>query len=317
MGSRQRQEQADLDHTHPLAARAQIFGGIAGGFGAGPHQHDDPFGVRVAEVVERVVATAGQVGELVHGGLNDVRHLGVERIDRLAALEIDVGVLRRAADERPIRIQRSGAMRQHQIVVDHRPDFAIGQQSELVDLMRGAEAVEEMDEGHPRLQRGRLGDQRHVVRFLHRTGRQQAEAGGADRHHVLMVAEDRQALGRQRAGGDVEHRRGQLAGDLVHVGDHQHEPLRRGEGGGQRPGLQRAVRRAGRAALALHFHHHGHAAPDVLDAFRGPLVGQFSHGRGWGNGIDGANFVDPIGDVGGGLVAFDGSDLPFGHYCSL
>ena len=33
-------------------------------------------------------------------------------------------------------------------------------------------------------------------------------------------------------------RRGQLAGDLEHVGDHQQQALRRREGGGQRAGLQ-------------------------------------------------------------------------------
>ncbi len=41
--------------------------------------------------------------------------------------------------------------------------------------------------------------------------------------------------------GDVEDRRRQLAGDLVHVGDHQQQALRRREGRRQRAGLQRAV----------------------------------------------------------------------------
>jgi hypothetical protein len=45
----------------------------------------------------------------------------------------------------------------------------------------------------------------------------------------------------------VEDGAGQLARDLVHIGDHQQQALRGGEGGGQRAGLQRAV--------------HGSAAP--------------------------------------------------------
>ena len=57
--------------------------------------------------------------------------------------------------------------------------------------------------------------------------------------------------------------RGQLAGDLVHVGDHQQQALRRGEGGGERAGLQRAVEGAGGAAFALHLDHRRHGAPDV------------------------------------------------------
>ena len=47
-----------------------------------------------------------------------------------------------------------------------------------------------------------------------------------------------ESAGGDGAGGYVEHRRSQLPGDLVHVGEHQEQTLRCGEGGGQRPGLQ-------------------------------------------------------------------------------
>jgi hypothetical protein len=63
------------------------------------------------------------------------------------------------------------AMRDDQIVVDHLPKHLVRQQCQFVDLVRGAEAIEEMDEGHPRLERCRLRDQRHVVRFLDGAGR--------------------------------------------------------------------------------------------------------------------------------------------------
>ena len=43
-----------------------------------------------------------------------------------------------------------------------------------------------------------------------------------------------------------------LAGDLVHVGDHQQQALGGGVGGGQGAGGQRAVHRAGGAGLGLH-----------------------------------------------------------------
>jgi hypothetical protein len=41
-------------------------------------------------------------------------------------------------------------------------------------------------------------------------------------------------------------------GDFVHVGDHRQEPLRCGESGGERTGLQSSVEGSGGAALALH-----------------------------------------------------------------
>jgi hypothetical protein len=50
------QVQPNLQHADFLAARVQIIGGFAGGFRAGTHQDHHPLGVRIAEVVEQVVA---------------------------------------------------------------------------------------------------------------------------------------------------------------------------------------------------------------------------------------------------------------------
>ncbi len=83
------------------------------------------------------------------------------------------------------------------IVVDHGAQIVLAQLMDLIDFMRGTEAVEEVDEGDARLQGGRMGDQRQILRLLHRGAAQHGEAGTAGRHHVLMVAEDRQPLGRQ------------------------------------------------------------------------------------------------------------------------
>ena len=68
-----------------------------------------------------------------------------------------------------------------------------------------------------------------------------------------MIAEDGQGMISQGTGGNVEHARQQLAGDLVHVGDHQQQALGCGVGGGQRAALKGAVYRAGGAGFRLHF----------------------------------------------------------------
>ncbi len=64
-----------------------------------------------------------------------------------------------------------------------------------------------------------------VHRFLYRIGRQQCEAGLAGGHRILVIAKNRQRLRRDRARGDVDHRRRQFARNLVHVGDHQQQAL--------------------------------------------------------------------------------------------
>jgi len=56
--------------------------------------------------------------------------------------------------------------------------------------VRGAEAVEEVNERDAGLERGGLRNQRQVVRFLHRIRRQHRPAGGAASHHVGVIAED-------------------------------------------------------------------------------------------------------------------------------
>ena len=152
-------------------------------------------------------------------------------------------------------------------------------------------------------ERRRLRDQRQIVRFLHRGRGQHREADHARAHHVRVIAEDRQRLRGDRPRRHVKDARRQLAGDLVHVGQHQQESLRRRERRGQRAALQRAVHRAGRAALRLHLLDDRHLAPDVLDALGGPRVGQLRHRRRGRDRKDGADLVDAIRDVGGGRVA--------------
>ena len=193
-----------------------------------------------------------------------------------------------------------------EVVIDHGADGGVIDEVERVDFVGGAEAVEEMQHGDAGAQGGGVGDEGEVMGFLHRGGGEQGEAGAAGGHHVGMVAEDRQGLGGDGAGGDVEDHGGEFAGDLEHVGQHQQQALRCGEGGGERAGLERAVQGAGGPRLGLHFLHHGDVAPDVRCALGRPLVGQFGHRGGGGDGVDGADFADPVGDVGDGGVAVHG-----------
>ena len=131
-----------------------------------------------------------------------------------------------------------------------------------------------------------------------------------------MVAEDRQGVGGHGAGGDVHREGGQLAGDLVHVGDHQEEALRRREGRRERPGLQGPVDRPGRAALGLHLDHVGHDAPDVLAALRRPLVAELAHVRRGGDRVDRDHFAQAVGDRGRRFVPVHRDHVPAGHWTS-
>ena len=129
--------------------------------------------------------------------------------------------------------------------------------------MGGSESVEEVHERYPGRQRGSLRDQSQVVGFLHRGGPEKREPRLPNRHHVRVVAEDRQPLRGNGPGCDTDNGRGQFARDLVHVRNHQQQTLRRREGRGERAALQGSVQRARSAALALHLDDRGDSAPHV------------------------------------------------------
>ena len=226
-------EQADFEQADLLAGGEHGFHRLVRHFRAGAHHDDDALGIGRADVIEQVVLAAGDPGELVHRVLHDGGGGQVVGIAGFARLEVDVGILRGAADDGTVGRERARAVGEHQVLVDHGAHVVGGKLLDLGDFVRGAEAVEEVQEGDARFQGGGLGDQRHVHDFLHRVRGEHAEAGGARGHHVAVVAEDGERLGGQGAGGDVEHRAGEFAGDLVHVGDHQQQALRCREGGGR------------------------------------------------------------------------------------
>ena len=217
----------------------------------------------MSRVLDEPVGAPGAPGEGVHRLLDDPGDPGVVRVDGLAALEVDVGVLCGAADERPLRRQRALAVFADEVVGDEGPQVVVLEPLHRRDLVRGAEPVEEVQERHPAAQGGRLRDEREVVRLLDRRRRQQGEAGLTHGHDVGVVTEDGQALGGERSGGDLEHRRGELPGDLVHVRDHEQQALGRRVRRAHRAALERAVHGPCRACLALHLHDRRDGAPDV------------------------------------------------------
>jgi len=213
------------DHADALALGLQPGSRLGGRLGARGHQHQHPLGLGVPGVLDQPVATPGQISKPRQHLFDDLRSLLVVAVERLTRLEESVGVLRGTPHHRPVRIQRALAMLLDQIVVDHRAELIVLEPHDLVDLVRGAEAVEEVQEGHARAQRGGLGDERHVVGLL-RVGRgehgEPAAARGVD---VGVIAEDRQRMRGHCPRSDVQHAGRELAGDLVHVGQHQQQAL--------------------------------------------------------------------------------------------
>ena len=301
--------QVNLHHTDLDAAGVHVIDGLLGSLSAGAHDDHDLGGVGIAVVVEQVVGTAGQLGDLLHFLLDDGGNSIVILVRRFAVLEVDVAVLRSALLMGMLGVHRAGAelgnliertQLGHILVVDH---------LDLLNLVRGAEAVEEVQERNRGTQGGQVSHQRQVHSLLHGVGCQHRKTGLTAGHHVGMIAEDVQRVSGKGAGGDVEDAGQQLAGDLVHVRDHQQQALGRGESRSQRASDQRAVHGAGCAGLGLHLGDLHLLTEEVETAVGSPLIRRFGHGGRRSDGVDGRDVTECICNVARSRVPINGHFL--------
>ena len=276
------------------------------GLAGGTHRDDDFFRVLGAVIIEQVIFASGELGHLRHVFFDDRGDRFVILVGGFTVLEVDVRVLRGALLMRMIRVQGALSEFGDLVPIDQLGDFVIIVRVDLLDFVAGAEAVKEMKERHRALDRGQMRDQRHVLGFLNAGGGQHRKARLAAGHHVGVVAENGQGVRGQRARGNVEHAGQQLAGDFVHIGDHQQQALGRRKGRRQRARRQGAVHGAGSAAFGLHLGHVYLLAEQVLPALRRPLVDVLGHRRGGGDGVDRCYVAKGIGDVADGAVAVNG-----------
>ena len=204
-------------------------------------------------------------------------------------------------------------MRQYGLLVEHCVDRLVGDGDCLVHLVRGAESIEKVEERNARLQRGDVRHQGQVGSLLHGARRQHGVSRGAAGHHVRVVAEDGQRMGRHRARGHMNDVAGQLPSDLVHVGDHQQQSLRRGKCSAEGARLQCAMHGASGPALALHLGDQWHGAPDVLASRCLPLIGPLRHGGRRGDRVDGDHLRKPVRHPCTGLISVQNRRLLFTH----
>ncbi len=208
-----------------------------------------------------------------------------------------------------LRVQAALTEGIDRIHVDHLGQIVIIPDGDLLDLVRGTEAVKEVQERNAALDGGQMRHRGQIHNFLHVALSEHGKAGLAAGHDVGLIAENGQRVRRERAGRHVEHGREQLTCHLVHVRDHEQQALRGGVRRGQGAGIQRTVDSAGCAGLCLHFLHTDLRAEDVLAAGSGPLIDQVGHRTRRGDRVNGSHFRKGVGHVGGSVVAVHGNEL--------
>ena len=252
---------------------------------AGAHGDDHLVRIGRADVIEQVVLASGQLAHFVHVMLHDGRDRLVVLVGSFTVLEVNVRVLRAAAQVRMFGVERTGTEGRNRIAVEQLIHILIIDRFDLLDFMGGAEAVEEVHERHAALDGGKVRYKREVHDFLHGGGSEHGKASLAAAHYVAVIAEDGQRVIGERTGGHMEHAGQQFAGDLVHIRDHQQQALGSGEGGRERAGGERAVHSARSARFRLHFRNADLLAEQVQPAVGSPVVCNLRHGGRRGDGV--------------------------------
>ena len=178
-------QQADLT---PLGGK--ISDDLTGCISRTSHDHDYIGGIGCAIVIEQVVAAARDFSHSVHIPLHNARDRRVEGIASLAVLEEHIGVLRRATGHGMLARERPIAERLQGIHVDERGERRFIDHLDLLNFMRGAEAVEEMKERDSALDGSEVRHGGEIHHFLHRAGGKFSETRAARRHHIAMVPKD-------------------------------------------------------------------------------------------------------------------------------
>ena len=259
-----------------------------------------------AVVVEELVVGAQAAVDFVHVFFNNSGEVVVSGVGCLAVLEEDVAVLGGAAEDGVSGHVCAGAECGNGILIQHFTQFIVIPDFDLLQLVRGAETVEEVEEGNSSLDACKVSNCAQVHYFLGAVGAEHSVTGAAAAHNVGVVAEDGKGMGSQSAGGNVDNAGLLFAGDLIHVGDHQQQTLRSGEGGGQRAGYDGAVNSACCAALGLHLNNSDGLIEKVLASVSGPFIDHLCHNGRGGDGVDGSNIGKRIGYVSRSGVAVHG-----------
>ena len=292
-------------HADLLAGGVQIIADFHQGVTGGAHGDHDVLGIGSAIVVEGLVVGAQLFVDLVHILDHDAGDLIIMRIAGLTGLEEDIGVLCRALDMGMVGVQCGVPEGLNLLLVQHFVQIRIVPYADLLDLMGGAEAVEEVQEGGGAFNGRKMCDRSQIHDLLRVRGCQHGKAGAAACHYVAVIAEDGQGVGGKGTGGYMHDAGEILCGDFIHVGDHQEQTLGCGKGCSQCAGHQASVY----SALGLHFGDFYRLTEEILPACGSPLVNMLCHDRGGGDGINCGNIGKRIGHMCGGIIAVHGFQL--------
>ena len=284
----------------------EIIHGFAGRLTDRAHGDDDALGILCTMIVEEMVLASRDLREICHGFLDKLRQRFIVLVGGFLRLEVDIRILRRTADDRMIRVQCACTELLDRIPVEEFRKIVKVDDFDLLNLMRRAETVEEVDERHAALDGDEMRDSGEIHDLLHARLTQHRTARLTRCHDIALIAENIEGGSRQSTGAHMEDTGKELAGNLVEVRDHQQEALRSRVRRRQGACLQRTVHSARCACLGLHLDDAHLLTEDVLRSLRRQSVDMLRHRRGRRDRVDGRNIGECVGNISRSRVAVHG-----------
>ena len=218
-------------------------------------------------------------------------------------LEEDITVLVRAAHYGTLGVESALSERLNSVHVAHLLEVFVIPDLDLLYLVRGTEAVEEVDEGNASLDCSEVRNSAEVHDLLRVGFCKHCETGLTTCIDIGMIAEDVKSVRSDASCGYVENCGKQLACDLIHIGDHEEQTLRSGVGGCESTCGQRTVNGSGSACFGLHLGDLDGRAENVFHALCRPLINIVSHGAGRGYRVDTGNLCERVRHICSSIVA--------------
>jgi hypothetical protein len=122
-------------------------------------------------------------------------------------------------------VQCSGPVKLNGLIRDELPHLIVGEQVDLVHLVGGTEAIEEVNEGQAASQGCDVGNQGKVMGLLHCESAQHGGTSLTNSHDITVASEDGQSLASNFTCGHMDDTWQEFSGDLVDVGNHQKKSL--------------------------------------------------------------------------------------------
>ena len=273
----ERSVQTDLYETDLAALSIEVINSLFDGLADRAHGDDDLLGIGSAVIVEELVVCADLCIDLVHVFLDDSGHCIIDGVAGFSGLEEQIRVLSGAHLTGMCGVKAVVTECLDSIQIDQILEVLIIPCLDLLDLVRGTESVEEVNERKFALYCCAVSNGSQVHNFLYGRFAKHSTAGLTCCINVGMIAEDVQGVCSDTTCGYVEDSRKTFAGNLVKVGDHKKEALRSGECGCHSTCCDCAVGCTGSTCLGLHFSNLYSCAEDVLSAGSCPFIYMLRH----------------------------------------